>query len=113
MAQDMFLKLDDIKGESTDSAHAGEIDVLSWSWGMSQSGSTHTGQGSGAGKVTVQDISVTKYVDSATPNLLKMCCNGKHFQKAVLTVRKTGENPLEYLKLTMEKGIIASVSTGG
>ena len=113
MAVDMFLKIDDIKAESSDSAHKGEMDILSWSWGMSQSGSTHTGQGSGAGKVNVQDISVTKYVDSATPNLIKLCCNGKHFQKAILTVRKAGESALEYLKLTMENGIIASVSTGG
>jgi type VI secretion system secreted protein Hcp len=113
MARDMFLKIDDIKGESSDSAHGGEIDVLSWSWAMSQSGSTHTGQGSGAGKVNVQDISVTKYVDSASANLVKLCCNGKHFQKAVMTVRKAGENALEYLKITMENGIISSVNTGG
>ena len=44
---DMFMKIDDIKGESEDKAdggkHTSEIDVLSWSWGMSQSGSTHHG----------------------------------------------------------------------
>ena len=49
MAVDMFIKIDDIEGESTDDAHGGEIDVLSWSWGMSQSGTTHTGAGGGAG----------------------------------------------------------------
>jgi type VI secretion system secreted protein Hcp len=113
MAVDMFLKLDDVKGESTDGAHASEIDVLSWSWGMSQSGTSHGGGGGGAGKVSVQDLSLTKYVDAATPNLIKMCCNGKHFKSAVLTVRKAGENPLEYLKITMEEGLIASLTTGG
>ena len=41
MAVDMFLKIGDIKGESADDKHAGEIDVLAWSWGMSQSGTTH------------------------------------------------------------------------
>ncbi|HEY0707951.1 MAG TPA: type VI secretion system tube protein Hcp [Polyangia bacterium] len=113
MAVDMFLKLDDVKGESTDGAHAGEIDVLSWSWGMTQSGTSHGGGGGGAGKVSVQDLSLTKYVDAATPNLIKMCCNGKHFKTAVLTVRKAGENPLEYLKITMEEGLISSLTTGG
>src|SRR5262245_66495851 len=29
------------------------------------------------------------------------CCNGKHFPKATLTVRKAGENPLEYLLVTV------------
>ena len=67
MAVDMFLKIDDIKGESTDATHKDEIEVLSWSWGMSQSGSTHSGTGSGSGKVNVQDISITKYVDKSTP----------------------------------------------
>ena len=34
-ASDMFLKISGIKGESTDSKHKDEIDVLSWSWGTS------------------------------------------------------------------------------
>jgi type VI secretion system secreted protein Hcp len=99
MAVDMFLKLDDVKGESKDSKHKEEMDVLAWSWGASQSGSTHLGSGGGAGKVSVQDVSLTKYVDKASPNLLKFCCNGKHFKEAVLTVRKAGEKPVEYIKL--------------
>ena len=113
MAVDMFLKLDDIKGESVDSKHKDEMDVLSWSWGMSQSGTTHQGGGGGAGKVSVNDLSITKYVDKASANLQLSCCNGKHFKEALLTVRKAGENPLEYLKITMKEVLIASVSTGG
>ncbi len=113
MAVDMFLKIDDLKGESQDAKHKGEIDVLAWSWGMSQSGSAHVGGGSGAGKVSVQDLSVTKYVDLASPNFVKYCCTGKHFKEALLTVRKAGDNPLEYIKLKMTEVIIGSVSTGG
>ncbi|MGB7991069.1 MAG: type VI secretion system tube protein Hcp, partial [Candidatus Methylophosphatis roskildensis] len=33
MAVDFFLKIDGIEGESADSKHKKEIDVLSWSWG--------------------------------------------------------------------------------
>ena len=113
MAVDMFIKIDDIEGESVDDTHAGEIDVLSWSWGMSQSGTTHSGPGGGAGKVNVQDLSFVHFVDKASPNLMKMCCNGKHFEEATLVVRKAGETPLEYLVITMTKGLITSISTGG
>src|SRR5262245_46142649 len=113
MAVDMFLKIDDVKGESRDDKHAGEIDVLAWSWGASQSGTTHSGTGGGAGKVNVQDLSLTKYVDKSSPGLLLSCCNGKHYKEAVLTVRKAGEKPLEYLKITMKELLISSVSTGG
>jgi len=70
MAVDMFIKIGDIEGEAVDDAHGGEIDVLDWSWGMSQSGSMHIGGGGGSGKVNVQDLSFTKYVDMASPNLM-------------------------------------------
>lgn len=113
MAVDMFLKCTDLPGESVDSVYAGSIDVLAWSWGMSQSGTTHAGPGAGSGKVNVQDLSLTKWVDKASPKLQLFCCNGKHIPTALLVVRKAGEHPLEYIKITMSDIIIASVSTGG
>ncbi|MCK9608376.1 MAG: type VI secretion system tube protein Hcp [Methylomonas sp.] len=113
MAVDMFLKIKDVKGEAQDDKHKDTIDVLAWSWGLSNSGSTHMGGGSGAGKVNVQDISVTKYIDKSSPDLMKACCNGKHFETADLIVRKAGEKPVEYLTITMTDLIVTSVSTGG
>jgi type VI secretion system secreted protein Hcp len=113
MATDMFLKIDDIAGESVDSKHKDWIEVQSWSWGMSQTGSAHSGTGSGTGKVSVQDLSVVKYVDRATPNLMKMCCNGKHFKKAELRVRKAGGDPLVYVKIELTDGIVSGVSSAG
>ncbi|TAH43467.1 MAG: type VI secretion system tube protein Hcp [Betaproteobacteria bacterium] len=113
MAVDMFIKIGDIEGESTDGKHEKEVDVLSWSWGMSQSGTTHMGGGGGSGKVSVQDISITKYVDAATHALIKACCDGTHYPEAKLTVRKAGKEALEYIKLTMKEVIVTSVSTGG
>src|SRR5947207_3599725 len=101
MAVDMFMKIGALKGESKDSSHKGEIDVLAWSWGMSNSGSAHVGGGAGAGKVNIQDLSFTKYIDKSSPTLDLACCTGKHFLKATLTVRKAGEQPLEYLNITL------------
>jgi type VI secretion system secreted protein Hcp len=113
MAMDMFLKIGDLKGEAQDDKHKEEIDVLAWSWGFSQSGSAHIGAGGGSGKVNVQDLSFTKHIDKASPDLYLSCCNGKHLDKAVLTVRKAGENPLEYLIITMEDVLISSITPGG
>jgi type VI secretion system secreted protein Hcp len=113
MAVDMFMKLGDIKGESQDKTHKEEIDVLAWSWGMANSGTTHMGGGGGSGKVSVQDISFTKYVDSASNALIMHCCEGKHIGKANLVVRKAGGSPLEYIKLDLEDVVISAVSTGG
>lgn len=113
MAVDMFLKIEGVTGEAQDKAHKDEIDVLSWSWGMSQSGTTHMGSGAGAGKVNVQDLSLTKYVDASTPVLMLGCCTGEHYTKATLIVRKAGKSPLEYVKIEMTEVIVASISTGG
>ena len=113
MAVDMFIKIDDIKGESLDAKHKDEIEVLSWSWGMTQSGSAHHGAGTGTGKVSVRDISFTKYFDRATPLLMKQCCKGKFFDKATLLVRKAGDTAVEYIKLDLFEGLISSVTTGG
>jgi type VI secretion system secreted protein Hcp len=113
MAVDAFLKLGDIKGESVSKGKEEQIDVLAWSWGLSQSGTLHMGSGGGAGKVNVQDLNFTKYVDAATPNLIKACCDGKHIDEAVLTFRKAGGTPLEYLVLTLTEVMVTMVSTGG
>jgi type VI secretion system secreted protein Hcp len=114
MAVDMFLKLDGVNGESQDKAHGKEIDIISWSWGMSNSGSAHQGGGAGSGKVSVQDLSVTKFIDSSSAPLMLSCCNGEHFASAVLTVRKAGgEKPVEYVTIKLHQVLITSVSTGG
>ena len=110
---DAFLKLGDLKGESPVEGFEEQIQVLSWSWGMSQTGTTHLGTGGGAGKVNVQDMAVTHYMDTASPSIVQACCNGKHFPEAIMTLRKAGENPLEYLTLTLSDVIITSVSDGG
>lgn len=113
MAMDMFMKFEGIDGESKDDAHGDEIDVLSWSWGCTQSGSFHTGGGGGAGKVNVQDLSFTKYVDSATSPIIMHVCKGKHIPSATLVMRKAGGDPVEYLVIKMKKVLITSYQTGG
>jgi type VI secretion system secreted protein Hcp len=111
----MFIKIADIKGEAKDQSHKEEIDVLAWSWGVSNSGSAQQGGGSGSGKANVQDLSFTKYIDSSSPALMLSALNGKNYdsEPAILVVRKSGETPVEYLKITMTPFIITSISTGG
>lgn len=113
MAVDMFLKLDGVNGESKDKVHTKEIDVLAWSWGMSNSGSAHVGSGAGSGKVSVQDLCVSKYVDCSSPNLMLACCSGTHYKDALLTVRKAGGTPVEYIKVKMETVLVSGITSGG
>ena len=116
MALDMYINMGaTIKGESRDKVQgpAGDIDVLAWSWGMSQSGSTHSGGGGGAGKANFQDLSFTKYMDSASNALMAALAKGSHIAKCTLMVRKAGEGQNKYIFITMEEVIVTSLSTGG
>jgi type VI secretion system secreted protein Hcp len=113
MAQDIFLKIDGIDGESPDAAHKNEIEVQKWSWEISQLSSMHAGSGGGAGKATVDDLEFDHLVDRASPNLMKYCLTGKHIDQAALVVRKAGGNPLEYLKITMNDVVVTKVQPSG
>ena len=113
MAVDILIKIEGVDGESVIQDHEDEIDVLAWSWGMSQSGSMHVGGGGGSGKVNIQDVSLTKYVDKASPSLMRACCNGEHLTEATLTVRKAGKDALDYLKIKMSPVLVTSLDTGG
>jgi type VI secretion system secreted protein Hcp len=112
MAVDMFFKIGDIKGESKDSKHKDEIDVLSWSWAVNQHGSSGYGGGGGTGKVQATDVTFVKRLDLSSPNLFESCCNGKHYPEAKLTVRKAGEHPLENLIVTLTDVLVSGYSPG-
>lgn len=92
MAIDVFLKLDGIKGESTQKGHEGEIELLSANVGVSDRAPVPTGAVAAAGKVSFQDLHVTKTTDSASPQLFVACSSGKHIATGTLTAVPTGGN---------------------
>jgi len=76
----VFAKYDGVDGESADSKHKGEIDVLSWSWGMSSEADKNK-------LPCVEDFRITKYVDSATPDFIAAAHSGDS-STAVITVER-------------------------
>jgi type VI secretion system secreted protein Hcp len=112
MPSAIFAKIGDIKGESTDDKHKEEIEVLSFSWGVANPASPTPG-GGGAGKATFQDLSLVHKIDKASPLLLKACATGMHLKDAIITHRKAGKTPLEYLIIKLEDIIITGVTHAG
>jgi type VI secretion system secreted protein Hcp len=112
MASDIFAKLGDIKGESLDSKHKDEIEVLSYSWGVSNAGSMAHGGGGGEGKATFHDLSFVHNVDKASPVLMQACATGVHLKEATITHRKAGKEQHEYLIVKMNDVIITGVTHG-
>jgi type VI secretion system secreted protein Hcp len=96
-----------ISGEAHDDKHKGEIEVLSWSWGMQ--GKPSLGGGTASGKATIRELKITKKVDKSSTGLMTALRSNEVIKTAVLTLRKVGTTPLEYLKITIEDGRILSL----
>jgi type VI secretion system secreted protein Hcp len=115
MAFDAFIKIDGIKGESTDAKHKDEIAVQSFAWGVSNAGSAYAtgGAGHGAGKASAASFSVMKAVDKASPDLFLSCATGKHVKDMLVTIRKAGGTALEYLTYKMSDVMVSSYQVSG
>jgi type VI secretion system secreted protein Hcp len=96
-----------IAGESQDSKHKNEIEVLAWSWGMQ--GKPSLGGGGASGKSTIRELRVTKRVDKASTALMSALRNNEPIKVATLTIRKVGKTPLEYLTIKIEDGRVMSL----
>ncbi|MEP6693799.1 MAG: type VI secretion system tube protein Hcp [Chloroflexota bacterium] len=118
MASDIFAKIGDIKGESIDSKHKDEIDVLSFSWGVSQAGSFASGGGASAGKAQFNDFHFTSNMSKASPLLFKACATGEHIKEATISGRRPGGEDQggrqgDYFIVKMNDVLITSYQSGG
>lgn len=115
MAYDMFLKVEGVKGDSTDAAHKDWIEVLSYNHMISQApGGSLSAQGAlTGGRSDHRDFSITKRLDAASPILALKLCQGAPIPKVTFELcRATGEKTT-FMKYTMKDCIIASIAPGG
>ncbi len=84
MAEDYFLKVDGIAGESQDERHRGEIEVEGWSFGGAQPGGGQIGVGGGTGEFAALPFQFTAKVSKASPKLFQACATGQHLKVATL-----------------------------
>jgi type VI secretion system secreted protein Hcp len=114
MAVDYFLKLSDgIEGESSDSNHKTEIQIMSWSWGASQVSSVAGTGGSGAGKADLSDFSIMTYFDKATPKFFKSIGLGTHIKSGTMSAIKSGADGKPYLKVDFKELFVSSLQISG
>jgi type VI secretion system secreted protein Hcp len=108
----MFLSVNgarhgQISGEAHDDKHKNEVEVLGWSWGMQ--GKASLGGGGATGKATMRELKIIKRVDKASTALMAALRTNEAIKTAVLTVRKSGKNPLEYFTIKIEDGRVMSL----
>jgi len=111
-----YLKIGDIKGESTDDGHKDWINVQSMSQSLSRpmasgiSGSTRQ-----RSSVTCGDVIVTKEMDASTPKLIAAVCDGTNFKEVLIDVTtSTGAGKrVPYYQWKLEQVIVSSYSVSG
>lgn len=120
-----YLKIGDIKGESTAKGHEGEIEILSWSFGTSPAGtgpSTAAGRsaagsdqsaGQPTGKRQHKPITITKSVDKATPMLAQASRSGTILPEVTLYVQERAGATEPYMKIELKNVYITSYQTSG
>jgi type VI secretion system secreted protein Hcp len=124
MAEDAFIQFKNSKGtavvgESTDDKHKTWSDILSWSTSGSHAQTLGSASGgAGAGKVSLGDFSFSKYLDSATDDLLQNMYAGEHFAEVNVECRIAGgvdaaNTPQKpYLYINMKEVFVTGYSVG-
>lgn len=115
MPFDCFMQIQDIEGESTDDKHAKWIELHSFSFGATQAvGTTVSTGGARSGqRVDIQDFSISKDLDKASPKIFAACCSGVHIAKIVVEVcRATGEKQ-KYMEYLLEDVLVTSYQPSG
>ena len=115
MADDMFLIVEDVTGESKDETYKNQCQIQSWNWGMVAPGNFHEGPGGSTGKTQAHDISITMYFDFSTTTFMKFIAEHKHPKTAKIVCRKSGgdDKKLEYLVMEMKPLIISALNVSG
>ena len=123
MSGNMFITFTEpaIAGSSKLKGHEAQIEIHSWNYGCHQPASPIRSSAGGGTmeKVSQSPLNFTKYIDTASDDLLKMCWTGKHIGKAVLTAYRSsgdgGANQIgvQYLKIELESVIVQDFSISG
>jgi len=112
-----FLRLGDIKGESTDAKHKDQIEILSFTqtWINEVNVGSSSG-GAGAGKVQCGPVILMKNIDKSSPLLLKSVATGGHYGDAVISFQGAGDPmnraslPADYYTITMGTVFVQELS---
>lgn len=93
----IFVKIDGIPGESTDSKHKEWIDAFSYGVGVSNSGDIAGGGGASRGRAEFAPVTIVKPLDKASPKLFEACAVGNHIKGVTIEFIEGGVKALEVL----------------
>ena len=107
-----YIKIGDIKGESTTIGFKDWIDVLSWNWGTKYSGVGTDVRPIRGATLCVSDMMITKSLDSASPELILSSVFADPIPQAELVLQRTsGADSRRIMSIKLFDVIVNSYST--
>lgn len=107
-ANDIFLRIAGITGDSKITGHVGDIELQSFSWGV-----TNIYDPDLIGKANRGDLTVLKRLDRTSPQLMLAVFQSKIYPSVTLFVRSRGTNPLDFVKITLTGVAFSSYQPSG
>jgi type VI secretion system secreted protein Hcp len=86
------------------------MQIESWSWSVTNTG---TATGVGGGRATLHDVTVTKVIDKASPQLVLDCAAGRLLPTVTLDVLRPGGSKQAYLEIKLTDALVTSVQHSG
>ena len=112
-ADDYFLKIDGVPGESVAGLAKDAIQVKEFSWGA-ETTATFGSAGTTAGKATFKEFTIKKNVDSTSPVLLQKLGQGAPLPTIELAVRHAAATPQPfYMRYCMQPVFVVSQTQDG
>lgn len=108
------------KGSCTAAGHEDKMEIVSWNHGFTQpiTGAAESAfGGSATSRATHADLTLVKYYDNASDEILKACWTGEQLKKCQLQIFRSSGDPntgasTNYLTIDLEKAYIASYDIG-
>src|SRR4051794_32770794 len=113
-ADDYFLKIDGVAGESQGVGTTGAIEVDGFEWGA-ENKNTISSASTGAGTVKAQlkELTIQKKVDASSPVLFQKLAQATLLTGMELVARKSGPTPLIYMRYTFQPVFVTSQTHSG
>ncbi len=109
----IYVNYDGIKGECSDQAHEGWMDVLSCSYDISRAitSATSTKGDRESSNTEIKDLVITKYTDNATPKaFLESCCGTGKDVTIHFTKTGAGSGSDVFLELVLKNALMSDYS---
>lgn len=114
MANDAYLQIEGIKGESSDQKHKEWLEVSNVMYAIHQprAESVSIAGGMTSGRADLFPITFKKFADIASPVLLQTCAAGKTISTATFEFMRADSNgnAIPYFRIELENLLIASIT---